>query len=565
MKAQKNFGAFRKKILCALPICLIFLVFGLITEARAATYYVATDGNDSWPGTINQPWKTINHAAQILTPGDTVLVRGGTYNVGSSPSWDKPAVNPQNSGTEANPITFKSYPGETVILTGTGSGGLIGSYYKDHIIWDGFTVVMSGGMMKGILIFYADGCVVQNCIIEGNTVETGDNHDGIRIEGTSGTVVRNCTIKDVINIATNPWNGAGIKYYYNSNALVENCEIFNCSTGIFDKDKSHNHIYRGNYIHDCSRVGVLLHTQAGHTSGNAEIYENIVSNCNSLIVFSCDYDYSNVEIYNNVIYTDSSKTGIKSELSPNLQIWNNIIYTRGYALLTHQGGFPTYSDYNCFYPEAKFRTGAYTGNEEIYTNLGSWQSGTGFDLNSINQDPMFVDPENGDFHLHGNSPCRGAGKDGLDMGAYPRDDGTIIGPIPDATEDATAPSVSNTLPASGAADVPVDSNISFGIQDSGDGVDINSLQLTVSSEQISKENLQITGDSSDYMVVYDPPADFGYDSVTTVSIDAQDLHDPANVMNTYTIPLPPRLGVHTLRYLAMQPVVITQAQSKIPL
>lgn len=109
-----------------------------------------------------------------------------------------------------------------------------------------------------------------------------------------------------------------------------------------------------------------------------------------------------------------------------------------------------------------------------------------------------------------------------------------VGPIPEGEEDATAPFVSSTSPTSDAADVPVNTNISLHIQDSGDGVDGNSVQLTVNGQQIAQSDLQITGDSSDYVVVYDPQTDFDYDSVTTVSVDGQDLHDPPNVMNTYT-------------------------------
>jgi hypothetical protein len=46
--------------------------------AHAATYYVATDGDDANPGTIGQPLATIQKAQEFVSPGDTVYVRGGT-------------------------------------------------------------------------------------------------------------------------------------------------------------------------------------------------------------------------------------------------------------------------------------------------------------------------------------------------------------------------------------------------------------------------------------------------------------------------------------------------------
>lgn len=54
-------------------------------------YYVSANGNNSSDGSINAPFKTINHAAQIAVAGDTVKVFGGTYR-----EWVNPVkvVNP---------------------------------------------------------------------------------------------------------------------------------------------------------------------------------------------------------------------------------------------------------------------------------------------------------------------------------------------------------------------------------------------------------------------------------------------------------------------------------------
>src|SRR3972149_340491 len=42
-------------------------------------FFVALDGDDANPGTLDQPWSTIQHAADILNPGETVFVRAGMY------------------------------------------------------------------------------------------------------------------------------------------------------------------------------------------------------------------------------------------------------------------------------------------------------------------------------------------------------------------------------------------------------------------------------------------------------------------------------------------------------
>ncbi|MCK5921798.1 MAG: DUF1565 domain-containing protein, partial [Methylococcales bacterium] len=103
---------------------LLLMITGLITglvivlnvasaetdSPSLTTYYVATTGNDANPGTLAQPWATVQHAATTAVAGDTVLVRGGSYGE---------RVTIANSGTAGNIITFKNYPDETPILDGT--------------------------------------------------------------------------------------------------------------------------------------------------------------------------------------------------------------------------------------------------------------------------------------------------------------------------------------------------------------------------------------------------------------------------------------------------------------
>ncbi|MDF2925069.1 MAG: carbohydrate-binding cenc domain protein [Paenibacillaceae bacterium] len=73
------------------------------------TYYVAVDGEDSNPGTLEQPWRTIQKAGAMLEPGDTAVIRGGTY---------RESVKPARSGTAGQPITFRAMDDEQVIISG---------------------------------------------------------------------------------------------------------------------------------------------------------------------------------------------------------------------------------------------------------------------------------------------------------------------------------------------------------------------------------------------------------------------------------------------------------------
>ena len=102
--------------------------------------------------------------------------------------------------------------------------------------------------------------------------------------------------------------------------------------------------------------------------------------------------------------------------------------------------------------------------------------------------------------------------------------------------DFEPPNTFGHVPAKNATDVSPDTNIVVHVQDIGDGVDQSSLVMRVDGETVQP---LISGSPTDYTLTYNPSMDFNYGQVVTVEIDAQDLHDPPNVMNhdscTFTI------------------------------
>ncbi|MCO6044295.1 right-handed parallel beta-helix repeat-containing protein [Aeoliella sp. ICT_H6.2] len=91
---------------------LASLVIGLLCwplQAPSAEYYIAPGGSDANGGSIDSPWGTFNHAIDQIGAGDTLLVRGGTYDLSSR-------IRIQKGGVSRNPINMWAYPGETPIL-----------------------------------------------------------------------------------------------------------------------------------------------------------------------------------------------------------------------------------------------------------------------------------------------------------------------------------------------------------------------------------------------------------------------------------------------------------------
>jgi hypothetical protein len=102
----------------------------LVDRAVPATLYVGTTGSDSNDGSSDSPWRTLQHAADQVGAGDTVIVRPGTY-VGFDLRTD---------GTAANRIVFAAQPGAAItsrnILTDDG----INLEGADYVTIEGFTI-----------------------------------------------------------------------------------------------------------------------------------------------------------------------------------------------------------------------------------------------------------------------------------------------------------------------------------------------------------------------------------------------------------------------------------------
>ena len=71
---------------CSLPLLLGFLLLTFCMASSAAqaaaagqSYYVAVGGNDTSSSTLEQPWRTVQYAADTLLPGDTVYIQEGVY------------------------------------------------------------------------------------------------------------------------------------------------------------------------------------------------------------------------------------------------------------------------------------------------------------------------------------------------------------------------------------------------------------------------------------------------------------------------------------------------------
>jgi hypothetical protein len=146
------------------------------------TYFVAPTGNDGNAGTADQPWKTIQRAADTLAPGDTVRIRGGTY----------PPVKGARSGHYFDRlITFEAEPGEEVIIDGSGADrstrALFDTNGAEYLIVRGITV--RNAPICGIGVYASWQVRLENC----RALDSA--HSGIIVDKSGFVSVTDCEVE----------------------------------------------------------------------------------------------------------------------------------------------------------------------------------------------------------------------------------------------------------------------------------------------------------------------------------------------------------------------------------
>lgn len=79
--------------------------------ACGAEYHVAMSGSDAAPGSTAAPFRSIQHAAQVAQPGDTITVHAGIYRERVDP--------PRGGRSDTERITYRAAPGEQVEIRGS--------------------------------------------------------------------------------------------------------------------------------------------------------------------------------------------------------------------------------------------------------------------------------------------------------------------------------------------------------------------------------------------------------------------------------------------------------------
>jgi hypothetical protein len=253
------------------------------TATTGATYTVAPGGNDSagCGGTM----RTINAGLRCLHPGDTLLIRGGTYaevlDTFAGTSWP--------SGTSwDNPVRVAGYPGETVIIQPTAS--------------------MSSGYVVGM---YNGSGVTQYIILDNLTFSDSNRATSTVIKPDDGAQFIRFSNSKVIG------NRDSMGLMIGSHTEVLNMDISNNGYyGIYAT--GHDMVIDGNYIHDNGGYGI--HQFASRCADTPEGHPDRMT-CSDNVI-------RNNRVINNGQRTGTSGQpgcGIILSSGTNNQAYNNVV------------------------------------------------------------------------------------------------------------------------------------------------------------------------------------------------------------------------------------------------
>ncbi|MBK8170956.1 MAG: right-handed parallel beta-helix repeat-containing protein [Sandaracinaceae bacterium] len=166
-------------------------------------FYVATDGDDSRTAAdaqhIESPWASLSHALLVgLAPGDTILVRAGTY---ASTAGNGAGVHyaiDELHGTEGHPIRIWAYPGERPVLdlndvapsyANPWAMSVSSSEYvhvKGFVIKNLHQIADGSGVSRGFRFWNSNHCIAEHLEIY-NMASTG-----FVLENSDDNLILNC-------------------------------------------------------------------------------------------------------------------------------------------------------------------------------------------------------------------------------------------------------------------------------------------------------------------------------------------------------------------------------------
>ncbi len=342
------------------------------------TYYIATNGDDDNPGTMEAPKKTGSSVAGSLKPGDTVIFREGTYNG---------VMVLQGLGSSAGePITIKACEGENVTLTSDNGQYVIFLGHDQNVVIEGLTFSGKNGEKRGngidIVNFDASMQQTRDITVRDCTFVDCEPAFIVRdvIENQSTDMkFGNMTFENNVIMASDPASkiGKGISLQEmriadGSLGVIRNNVILNAKCGLHLWGRSENVLVYNN---------TFLDTYDKNEGGQYDIYP--VQGAYNKTLYQLDISHNCV--FKNNIFTKPIRTQLEGGSSILDEDKGNVFDSNLYDA----GSLPDYVTYNY----------GGEGPKLTFEKLQSYQN-RGFEANGKYAAVSFVDRQT-DAHLSG--------------------------------------------------------------------------------------------------------------------------------------------------------------------
>lgn len=403
-------------------------------------YFVKTTGSDSvGDGSWDTSWATVSWggASSKIVAGDTVYACDGVVEQnGIDIRYTK--------GTSANPISVIAYPGADYLSDGSSWG--INNYWLDSSnsaeYWN-FAKIRIRTDGNGYESFL--GGRIVGCSITDKTYATG-------MGGAIVILRRHGGVKALGNYIYE--YGSDETSYLHHTTYITN----RCGSPIPAPELGWNYL-RDNEA--CYGLHAYDEGVCGDMTGTYRVHDNVVVNQKGSgftlgTQGSTDPGFSMpVEVYNNLFinvglnysWNQAVYIGGRNNRS-HIKFYNNVFYGYAGGVITNEGALGTFGGTWEWRNNVAFDTkdvsylSRYnnsvnpTASNNIWYNGGDGNpaSAPSWETNPITSNPLFVDPENGDFHLQQTSPAIEGGFDvgsivlgDLDGNPRPQGSGVDIG------------------------------------------------------------------------------------------------------------------------------------------
>jgi hypothetical protein len=336
---------------------VLLYIFANSLLSAATTYYVAPDGKDSNQGSSGSPFRTIQKAADIVNPGDIVIIRDGVY------TGDSTVVAIiRRSGAAGQWITFKAENEWGALIDGRNNTSRHGIDLDD-----------------GVGYVRIEGLRIQGTISGGFSAKE-NTHDIVYYRNLLHNIGRNCTDTAGGQVGFRD-EGSSTRFVYDSNVLHtigrlrpnEGCT--NLSTNNY-ANHDHGMYLSGSHVTIVNNVFYNLRSGWGIQSAQG---------AKDWLIANNTFAFPNPDRDGHIVLWQSNSS---------FTIANNIFYEpRGAAIELN----PCSSKTNIV-----VRNNVSTAPRML---AGGSCRGVTLTNNDTSTDPRLVDPEEGSFQLSATSPA----------------------------------------------------------------------------------------------------------------------------------------------------------------